>query len=169
MYLYIYIYTYKLLGSTENASNIKFSTFSELTCIIIYTLCKTSIIMAVNYGAMRWAPQLASVGEDGNVRAKIYFETRWSINQLRVGIKIGLRESVLWWLVEHPDGSGSRPTVTLGISGAEPLGSNTNTSVSLQDGKERYFLTLYAPWFILQYVYKPTRCTKFLWLDFIFY
>jgi hypothetical protein len=76
MYLYIYIYTYKLLGSTENASNIKFSTFSELTCIIIYTLCKTSIIMAVNYGAMRWAPQLASVGEDGNVRAKIYFETR---------------------------------------------------------------------------------------------
>ena len=29
-------------------------------------------------------------------------------------------------------------------------------------------LTLYAPCIILQYVYKPTRCTKFLWLDFIF-
>ena len=29
--------------------------------------------------------------------------------------------------------------------------------------------TLYAPCIILQYVYKPTRCTKFLWLDFIFH
>ena len=29
-------------------------------------------------------------------------------------------------------------------------------------------LTLYAPCITLQYVYKPTRCTKFLWLDFIF-
>ena len=29
-------------------------------------------------------------------------------------------------------------------------------------------LTLYAPCIILQYVYEPTRCTKFLWLDFIF-
>ena len=26
-------------------------------------------------------------------------------------------------------------------------------------------LTLYAPCIILQYVYKPTRWTKFLWLD----
>ena len=31
------------------------------------------------------------------------------------------------------------------------------------------FLTLYAPCIILQYVYKPTRCTVFLWLDFIFH
>ena len=30
-------------------------------------------------------------------------------------------------------------------------------------------LSLYAPCVIPQYVYKPTRCTKFLWLDFIFY
>ena len=30
-------------------------------------------------------------------------------------------------------------------------------------------LTLYAPCVILQYVYKPTRCTEFLWLDFIFH
>ena len=29
-------------------------------------------------------------------------------------------------------------------------------------------LILYAPCIILQYVYKPTRCTKFLWSDFIF-
>ena len=29
-------------------------------------------------------------------------------------------------------------------------------------------LILYAPCIILQYVYKPTRCTKFMWLDFIF-
>ena len=28
---------------------------------------------------------------------------------------------------------------------------------------------VYAPCIILQYVYKPTRCTKFLWLDFIFH
>ena len=34
---------------------------------------------------------------------------------------------------------------------------------------DRYSLKLYAPCIILQYVYKPTRCTKFLWLDFIFY
>ena len=32
----------------------------------------------------------------------------------------------------------------------------------------KYSLTLYAPCIILQYVYKPTSCTKFLWLDFIF-
>ena len=31
------------------------------------------------------------------------------------------------------------------------------------------YLTLYVPRIILQYVYKPTRCTKFLWLDFIFH
>ena len=31
------------------------------------------------------------------------------------------------------------------------------------------YLTLYAPFIILQYLYKPTRRTKFLWLDFIFY
>ena len=30
-------------------------------------------------------------------------------------------------------------------------------------------LTLYTPCIILQYVYEPTRCTKFLWLDFIFH
>ena len=30
-------------------------------------------------------------------------------------------------------------------------------------------LMLHAPCIILQYVYKPTRCTKFLQLDFIFY
>jgi hypothetical protein len=30
-------------------------------------------------------------------------------------------------------------------------------------------LKLYAPRIILQYVYKPTRCTKFLWVDFIVY
>ena len=30
------------------------------------------------------------------------------------------------------------------------------------------YLTLYAPRIILQYVYKTTRCTKFLRLDFIF-
>ena len=30
-------------------------------------------------------------------------------------------------------------------------------------------LTLYAPCIILPYVYETTRCTKFLWLDFIFY
>ena len=29
------------------------------------------------------------------------------------------------------------------------------------------FTILYAPCIILQYAYKPTRCTKFLWLDFI--
>ena len=32
-----------------------------------------------------------------------------------------------------------------------------------------WYLTLYVPCIILQYVYEPTRCTKFLWLDFIFY
>ena len=32
-----------------------------------------------------------------------------------------------------------------------------------------YSLTLYAQYIVLQYVCKPTRCTKFLWLDFIFY
>ena len=31
------------------------------------------------------------------------------------------------------------------------------------------YLTLYALYIILQYVYKPTRCAKFLWLEFIFY
>ena len=31
------------------------------------------------------------------------------------------------------------------------------------------FLTLYALCINLQYVYRPTRCTKFLWLDFIFH
>ena len=31
------------------------------------------------------------------------------------------------------------------------------------------FLTLYVPCITPQYVYKPTRCTKLLWLDFIFY
>ena len=30
-------------------------------------------------------------------------------------------------------------------------------------------LTLYAPCIILQYVYEPTRCSKFLWLEFIFH
>ena len=30
-------------------------------------------------------------------------------------------------------------------------------------------LTLCAPCITLQYVYEPTRCTKFLWLHFIFY
>ena len=34
---------------------------------------------------------------------------------------------------------------------------------------ENMNLTLYAPSIILQYVYEPTRCTKFFWLDFIFY
>ena len=29
-------------------------------------------------------------------------------------------------------------------------------------------LILYEPYIILQYVYKPTRCTKFLWLDIVF-
>ena len=29
-------------------------------------------------------------------------------------------------------------------------------------------MTLYVACIILQYVYKPTRCTEFLWLDFIF-
>ena len=35
--------------------------------------------------------------------------------------------------------------------------------------KHWFFLTLYAPCIILHYVYKPTRCTKFLWIDLIFY
>ena len=30
-------------------------------------------------------------------------------------------------------------------------------------------LILYAPCIILQYEYKPTKCTKFLWLRFIYY
>ena len=30
-------------------------------------------------------------------------------------------------------------------------------------------LKLYVPCIILQFVYKPTRCTKLLWLDFIFH
>ena len=30
-------------------------------------------------------------------------------------------------------------------------------------------LTLYEPCIFLQYVYEPTRCTEFLWLDFIFH
>ena len=30
-------------------------------------------------------------------------------------------------------------------------------------------LTLYSPCIILQYVRETARCTKFLWLDFIFY
>ena len=30
------------------------------------------------------------------------------------------------------------------------------------DDLKSYFLTLYAPCIILQYAYKPTRCTKFL-------
>ena len=37
------------------------------------------------------------------------------------------------------------------------------------DLEDEIDLTLYAPRIILQYVYKPTRRTKFLWLDFIFY
>ena len=38
-----------------------------------------------------------------------------------------------------------------------------------EDKHLQFNLKLYAPCIILQYVYKPTRCTKFLWLYFIFY
>ena len=34
---------------------------------------------------------------------------------------------------------------------------------------EKQNLTLYAWRIILQYVYKPTRCTQFLWLDFLYH
>ena len=32
-----------------------------------------------------------------------------------------------------------------------------------------FFNVTYVPCIILQYVYEPTRCTNFLWLDFILY
>ena len=43
------------------------------------------------------------------------------------------------------------------------------SNLSVTDVTSLVFLTLYAPCIILRYVYDPIRCTKFLWLDFIFH
>ena len=55
-----------------------------------------------------------------------------------------------------------RLTSSVQYSTRKPLLLMTNFNITDS------FLTLYAPCIILQYVYEPTRCTKFLWSDFIF-
>ena len=72
----------------------------------------------------------------------------------------GFEFALLWNLV--------RPSFLKDLNVLPHTHKHTHT-FRLRTKMTNNFLTLYAPCIILQYVYKPTRCTKFLWLDFIFY